>query len=343
MYNPIYTDYDRQVYEKELCGFLPDEFVDAHVHIWTRDMTPQGKSNGGVSWTRLMCDEMTGDQLMDTFKLFFPKQKVTPLVFGSCSKVLKECNDYVEAEANRLGFPTLFRTEYSMSADFVEQEVLRGGFLGLKPYQTNCPEYIPANEIRIFDFLPHAHLEVANKHGWIVMLHIARPQRLRDPVNIAQLMEIEEKYPNVKLIVAHIGRAYSPHDVGNAFEILKNTKNMCFDFTANLCDEAMEACLQAVGPKRLMFGSDLPIAIMRMYRDFDLNTGFYYNHLPRGVYPGAEGSDPHIKISDREDITLMIYESILAFKRTATKLKLTDSQIEDVMSNNALRLINACK
>ena len=49
------------------------------------------------------------------------------------------------------------------------------------------------------------------------MLHISRPARLKDPVNLAQLLEIEEKYPNVKLIVAHIGRAYTPEDIGDAY------------------------------------------------------------------------------------------------------------------------------
>ena len=43
--------------------------------------------------------------------------------------------------------------------------------------------------------------------------------RLRDEVNIAQIMEIEEKYPNLKLVVAHIGRAYAKEDIGNAFEM----------------------------------------------------------------------------------------------------------------------------
>lgn len=38
------------------------------------------------------------------------------------------------------------------------------------------------------------------------MLHIPRDGRLKDPVNLAQMMEIEEKYPKVKLIIAHVGR-----------------------------------------------------------------------------------------------------------------------------------------
>ena len=341
MYNLVINDYDRQVYEKELKGFLPPEFIDIHTHIWLNTMPKVGKANGGATWTRLVADEMSGEQLVDSFKRLFPENKVTPLVFGGCSEEVKICNDYVYDSAKKHQFPILTRTDYDMDADALAREVHANHSLGLKPYLTFCPPYIPASEIRIFDFLPYEHLEVANKNGWIVMLHIARDLRLRDAMNVAQLMEIEKRYPNVKLVVAHIGRAYSKQDIGDAFEILKNTKNMMFDFTANVCDDAIEACINAVGTERLMFGSDLPIAIMRMYRTTD-ETGWYKNIVPRGLY-GDVSYDRHMQESDEENITLMIYEQIRAFKRVATKLHLTDTQIENIMFTNAKNLLAAAE
>jgi len=82
---------------------------------------------------------------------------------------------------------------------------------------------MPVNEIRIFDFFPPHHLEILNKNKLIMMLHLPRPARLKDPVNLAQILEIEKKYPDIKLIIAHVGRAYGDNDVGNAFEILGET------------------------------------------------------------------------------------------------------------------------
>lgn len=330
------TDYDKKVYETELKNFLPTEFIDCHTHVWVKDIPIVGKSNGGSTWTRKVSDEPEVDELIANYKLLFPENKVTPLVFGSCSRKVSLCNEYVRENSEKYGFPTLFRTSYDMSADFLEQEVKKGGFLGLKPYLTFCPSYIPASEVRIFDFLPKEHLEVANKNGWIVMLHIPRSKRLRDEVNVAQIMEIEEKYPNLKLVVAHIGRAYAKEDMGDAFNVLKNTKNLVFDFTANLCDDVIKACIEAVGTKRLLFGSDLPIAYMRMYRIVE--NGVYYNVVPRGLYGNVEG-EPHMRETDEKDVTLMIYEQLLALKRVAAELKLTDSQIEDIMFNNSKRII----
>ncbi len=336
MFSLKLTDYDRLVYEKELKDFLPTEFIDCHVHSYKSSFEPFGTRNGVAMWPMLVADEMTTEQMMDAFQTLFPENKVTPLVFGSCNKELKQSNDYVREEAKKYGFPTLYRSSYRMDINELEEKVKEGGFLGLKPYLSDRPQYIPSKEIRIFDFLPHEQLEVANKNGWVIMLHIARDARLKDPVNVAQLMEIEEKYPNLKLIVAHVGRAYSKEDIGDAFEILSKTKNMYFDFTANLSDDAIRACIEAVGTKRLMFGSDLPIAIMRMYRITE--NGVYYNVVPRGLYGDVAG-EPHMRETDEKDVTLMIYEQIRAMKRVATELKLKDSDIEDIFCNNAKRLL----
>lgn len=337
MINLTITDYDREVYEKELKNFLPEEFIDVHVHSFKNTFDSYGASNGGSAWPRRVADEMTTEQMYECYTKLFPENKVTPLVFGACLKNLEQTNNYVREESAKHGYPKLYRTTYDMDVDELEKNVKEGGFLGLKPYLTNCPPYIPASEIRIFDFLPHEQLRIADKNGWIIMLHIPRNERLKDRVNLAQLMEIEEKYPNVKLIVAHIGRAYSKEDIGNAFDILKDTKNMLFDFTANVCDDVIKACVEAVGTKRLMFGSDLHVAIMRMYRIVE--NGVYYNVVPRGIYGNVEG-EPHMRETDEKNITLMIYEQMRALKRVAAELKLKDNDIEDILNNNAKRILN---
>lgn len=331
-----YTEYDRKVYETELKDFLPEKFIDCHTHVWTADMPISGKSNGGSVWPDMVAADLSVEGLVDALKVLFPRNEVTPLVFGGCNCDVPTVNNYVQEQAKIYGFPTLYRTHYTMDADFLEEEVKKGGFLGLKPYLSNSPSYIPTKEIRIFDFLPKEHLEVANRNGLIVMLHIARDKRLRDELNLAQIMEIEEKYPDLKLVVAHIGRAYAKEDIGDAFNILKETKNLVFDFTANVCDDAIKACIEAVGTKRLLFGSDLPIAFMRMYRIVE--NGVYYNVVPRGLYGDVEG-EPHMRETDETDITMMIYEQIRALKRCAKELRLSDKDVEDIMYTNSKNLI----
>lgn len=69
-----------------------------------------------------------------------------------------------------------------------------------------------------------------------------------------------------------------------------------------------------------------------------VEDGVYYNVVRRGEYGDVEGV-AHMRETDEEDVTLMIYEQLLSFKRVAAELKLTDKDVEDIMYNNAKRLI----
>ena len=335
-----YTPYDREVYERELKSFLPDKIFDAHVHVSTSGLASYGSHNGGSTWLDHISQEMDVKKFLEINHEMFPNQKIEALIFGSVLTDIDATNKFA-IECNRdYGFPMLYRSDYAEAPDSLEAHVKAGGFIGLKPYLSNCPSYIPSREVRIFDYLPREHLEVANKNGWIIMLHIPRDKRLGDPVNIAQIMEIEEKYPKIKLIVAHVGRAYTEADFGNAFEVLKNTKNMMFDFTANLFTPAITEGIRTVGVDRFLYGTDLPIAVMRMYRVVE--NGDYINIVPRGYYGNVTGQ-PHMRESDSDKISLMVYEQLLAFKRSAIELGLSDSDIEKIMYGNARALCDSMK
>ena len=94
----------------------------------------------------------------------------------------------------------------------------------------------------------------------------------------------------------------------------------------------MEQCINAVGTKRIMFGSDMPFTKMRMYRIDD--NGTYINMVPRGLYGDVSG-DKNMRETDETDITTFMYEELLAFRRTVEKLGLSRSDVEDMMYNNA--------
>lgn len=335
-----YNAYDRQVYDKELKDFLPDRMFDVHIHISTAGLTPHGSHNGGSTWTDNLCKEMDVKEFLVMNKELFPNQTMEALIFGMCLTDIDQTNQFVIQANKGYDFPMLYRCDYTEDPDVMEAKVKAGGFIGLKPYLSSCPPYIPSKETRIFDFMPHNQLEVANRNGWILMLHIPRDKRLGDPVNIAQILEIEEKYPNIKLIVAHVGRAYTDADFGDAFKILKSTKNMMFDFTANLFTPAITEGIKTVGVDRFLYGTDLPIAIMRMYRIVE--NGDYFNVVPKGYYGDVTGQ-AHMREEEGTQISLMAYEQLLAFKRSAAELHLKDSDVEKILYSNSKKLCDSFK
>ena len=169
---------------------------------------------------------------------------------------------------------------------------------------------------------------------------LASTQVVADAAFVEDIARFREKYPNVKLIVAHVGRAYTEADFGNAFDIMKNTKNMMFDFTANLFTPAITEGIKTVGVDRFMYGTDLPIAVMRMYRIVE--NGDYFNVVPKGYYGDVTGQ-PHMREEVNDKISLMAYEQLLAFKRTVAELHLSDSDIEKILYSNAKNLCDSMK
>jgi len=340
---------DRRIYEEELRDFLPEKMIDIHTHVWLKSLRPPkplapGEVKRTVTWPSLVAAENSVEDLQETYRLMFPGKQVTPLMFTSTRReTAPALNEYVSECSRRTGYPALYYSMPEQSGEELEARVREGGFLGLKSYLSLSPNYLPEKEIRIFDFFPRYQLKKMDEMGAIVMLHIPRDGRLKDPVNLNQILEIKQEFPNVRLIIAHIGRAYTVQDVGNAFEVLAPCKDLMFDFSANCCDFAIEALLRNVGPERAMFGSDLPILRMRTHRIEE--DGMYINLVPPGLY-GDPKQDKHLRevsAEEAEKITFFMYEEILSVKRAATKLGFTKADVEKLFYSNAKKLIDGAR
>ncbi len=337
---------DKKFYEERVREFLPEKIIDIHAHVWLDKFTV-GKEAAPrrVRWPNRVAVDNSIEDLLETYRLMLPGKQVTPFMFTTMlpRENLDAGNDYVSQCEKKYNFPALIFSDPRWGAEELEQKIVTGNFVGAKAYLAHSPDYIPQAEVRIFDFFPHHQLEVHDRDGRIVMLHIPRNGRLKDPVNLAQMLEIEKRYPNLKLIIAHVGRAYCAEDVGNAFEVLAETENMMFDFSANTNAQVFEQLIKAVGPKRIMFGSDMPVLRMRMRRICE--NGVYINVVPKGLYGDVSGDKNMREVEGREAerLTFFLYEEINAFRRAAEATGLARSDIEDIFYNNAHRIIESAK
>lgn len=164
-----------------------------------------------------------------------------------------------------------------------------------------------------------------------------------DVLFICPAVEIHREFPKLRFIVAHIGRAYTPEQMGDAFDYLTAEPETMYDFSANCCESVITEALRRVGPKHLMFGTDMPILRMRTHRIEE--NGTYVNLVPPGLYYDPFG-DPHLReVSEEEGkkITFFAYEELLALKRACKTLGLTKADVEDMMYNNAYNLIEGAR
>ena len=336
---------DRECYITRLRDFLPDRLIDIHTHVWldkfkARDPNAPVRT---VSWPSLVAKDCSLADLDETYRLLLPGKRVVPMLFSSLASEddVDGANAYTSECATHSGYPALIFAAPQWSAQEFENRILAGGFVGAKVYMTMADRYIPIREMRIFDYLPHHQLEVLDRHGWIVMLHIPRDGRLRDAVNLAQMLEIERRYPNAQVVIAHVGRAYCSEDVGEAFEVLASTRRMRFDFSANTNAEVFERLIRAVGPARVLFGSDMPILRMRMRRICE--DGRYINLVPRGLYGDVSGDRNMREVDGAEaaSLSFFLYEELDAFRRATEATGLQAQDVEDVFYNNAARMLHA--
>lgn len=336
-------DYDRKVWEEELKDFLPKKIIDVHTHVYRKEYFDPTFKRKVIRWPSLVAADDPIEDLQETYRLLFPGKDVKALMFVGGKTGKAQNNEYLSRVSKETGWPALYYSNPAQSADEIEEMIRKGGFLGLKSYLSLAPSYIPTKEVRIFDFFPKHQLERLNELGAICMCHVPRDGRLKDPVNVAQIAEIKEEFPNVRFIVAHIGRAYVSTDIGNAFETLDKYPDLMYDFSANCSEYVITEALRHAGSKHLMFGTDMPILRMRTHRIEE--NGTYINLVPPGLYGGAE-KDPHLReVSEEEakEITFFAYEELLSLKRACETLGLTSSDVEDLMYNNANNLIEGAR
>jgi predicted TIM-barrel fold metal-dependent hydrolase len=340
---PYYYEVDLPFYKECLKSFLPDKIVDFHVHAIDRSLWDPPPPR---HWAHRVCPTgVTFDDLLEMYRLIYPDKQVRALVFGHPVRYADTDgqNRYIGQKAKEHGQWGLAVSDPEWHAQELEEKVLQNDLLGIKPYLTmmrGTGKHSGAArlaDISIFGFLPRHQLEVADAHRWIVMLHLPRRDRIADPRNIAEIHEICQSYPDLQLVIAHVGRAYCPKTARAGIPRLTATPNLYADISANSCQVAFELLIDALGPRHILYGTDLPPTAMRAKRECDEN-GEYYN-----IVRGADWEDERTRRRPEEEdtYTFFIYEGILAFRRAAEKRGLSQQDVEDVFYNNATRLVTA--
>lgn len=339
-YLPIaHTRADQRFYQEMLEDFLPERLFDMHVHIW-RERDVQPRDTTPLGWAGYVEKENPVDAVKRDYETMLPGKAVKALAFGWVSPAtdLDENNRYIgRIVRENPGWAGLAVTKPTWDADTLHAQVEDNGLVGMKPYVTFAPPGIRDAEMTLYDILTPAQLRVADERGYVCVLHLPRPGRIKDPVNLAQLLEIEERYPNVRLIVAHIGRAYCEENLGDAMERLQGTRNMCFDFSGNTNRNVIRAALEAFGSERIVFGSDLPLTHIHMRRVYE--DGTYVNLVPAEERAEMVGHAHMRLLPEGETATYYLYESLKAFVDAARDLGLSKGQISDVMYGNAMRIL----
>ncbi|MCL5071496.1 MAG: amidohydrolase [Actinobacteria bacterium] len=340
-----YYNNDKRIFNEEIKDNIPSKILDFHVHLFKKEHiikeVSQSKKEKDPFFNFEVIDEFTIDNFIFTAEIIFPGIEYEGLFFGAPFREmdLNSMNTMVAEEIIKTGKYGLFIPKPEDDIKNIEKNIIEKGFLGLKPY----PELAIGKEYRedldsvsILDFLTVDHLELANRYNLLIILHIPKSKRLIDDKNIEDITYISKTFPDIKLILAHAGRLYCEHNIVETIKKICLLKNVYVDTAMINNWEVFEILLEYFGSERIIFGTDLPIAILRGKNICINNNHYFFTSVP---YLWSI-SNKNLK---EENITFFLYEEIKGILKAVNRKKLDKQVINNIFYNNAYNLISSVK
>ncbi len=312
------TEADRQYFDRELDAFVPPRVFDAHAHLSaTPIMTEVPFATGYAEYRQLVQCLLPGRQVEALFISYTADREATAAA-----------NAWTQAQlAAAAQCRGLFYVKPTDDPEWVRQEVRRLGLHGLKCYHL-LASVNPTWQADLPDYLPEPLVQVANEEGWVITLHMVKSRAVADPANIHWIRTYCQKYPHMKLILAHSARGFQPLHNLEGLPQLTGLDNLYFDTSANCEPMAHAVVLRLMGPQKVMFGTDFPISHARG-RSIGVGDSFIWVYGQTPVW-----GEKH----QRVDPPLVGMEALRALKWACWSERLADAQVEDLFWNNAARL-----
>ena len=337
-----YNDVDRAFWAEHLEDWLPRNLIDAHTHVMERRfrLAQPTKAMRRQYWVNEVNEPIDAASAERCLRTVFPNREVTCIAFGlpSLDFDIDGGNAWLQGECVKRGWHNLVVIRPQWTQDKLLAALAKPGVIGVKPYyaliSSNPDTRDEHLEASIFDFLPHHLLEVVNeRHAWVT-LHVPKAARLGHPDNIREIRELRRRYPNVVLVIAHLGRCYTEAHALEALPLLADDPGIYFDSSAVVNPASHRVALQHLGPERVLYGSDNPIFYMRGRRQYRDRT--YINRTSYPFHFNKDREPPEVEAA----YTLFMYEDIRAIKQACQELGITERrQVEAIFHDNAAGLI----
>lgn len=328
------TPLDAEFYDKYIKDRIPSKLIDMHLHF----TKPEFCTNLQVdpnSWASQCSSKMEFEDYKYYASIFYPDTEFFVNALPSVTKGIDIVgnNGYI-AELKAAGkakyVHMLVNPEWT--GDYTEKMFLEGNFDGYKPY----PDYVSGKrgaEIGMFDFVNPDQYEILNKYNKSMVLHLPRAGRYPDDNNIKELLTIREKYPNIKVIIAHCGRSYAMYFITEAARKLGSMFNdFYYDLAAVLNPEVLDFMMANVDNKRIIYGTDLPVFLWHGKRRWTYTE--YFNLVREDFKFNKHEEGPE----KEADYTFFLYEQLKNILDVTDKYG-GKKTAEDIFYNNAVRIV----
>ena len=324
------TPRDEQIARAKLTGFLPAEAYDIHAHPFHPAHFPAGTwpflKDAGV----LGCAEHRAG-----VQRYLPNQTLHGLYFGMPHRTgdRTALNAWVAGEVRQNGTPLSRALRVVAPTDDpadVAASIRDGRFCGIKVYHcfANRPDTMNA---AVEEFAPEWMWEILHETRGALMLHIVRDGAMEDASNQQQLRRLCRRYPNARLILAHVARSFSYRNARAGLHTLADLDNAVID-TSAICEaEAFRTAIEVLGPRRILWGTDFAVDGVRG-RCVTTGDLFFWLH--------PELIKSEYRAPTNNDMTLVGIESALTLREACEDAGLTQGDLDDLFLRNALRTLS---
>lgn len=257
-----------EFYWREIAPILPPEILDFHTHTWSaenwREKPWEVDKIGGQY---LVTDEFyQPERLLQDGRTCFPGRDYQAVCFGYPTPATDwELDTAYVAEAARrhagLWPLVLAGPDLGLSRQRYERALADDRFYGFKVFLNWYGDNY--GDRRVEDMLGPIEIALANERCLVMVLHVPGRGRLADPRIQAGVQWLSRACPAGQIVLAHCGRCYLPSEMQAGIACLRELPNVWMDTSMVMDPVVLQIALNEIGPGRLLFGTDFPVAAMR--------------------------------------------------------------------------------
>ncbi|MFH2068911.1 MAG: amidohydrolase family protein [Candidatus Omnitrophota bacterium] len=342
---PPYEDHIG-LWKKELKNWIPDTIFDAHVHLGPPEIV-RTMSVGRRKEPLSTFTDFTWETAAGFYRELYSGKKIAGLLtfgFPQQEVLIDKANDYIakliRGNPGIKGFILSEPQDIGRTIEQFEKAKEMGvRFYGVKPYfdrlgksnyETTMPEFIPEELLRFMD-----------KEKLVMMLHTSG-LGMSEPANQEFINSVVEKYPRIKIILAHMGRYLEPKQF--LFFLGSTVLDSPYVFLEMSSATSREVYEAVLGRRdlwtKLLFGSDVPFGLITGKEYWSSGTDPTF--LTRSDYTWTDPRRNKELTAQCQALTYNTYHVIKDFKDALEGLNVTNEEKEELKQNvflkNCLRL-----
>lgn len=324
-------------YRDEIAPALPPAVLDFHTHVWTAANWKEKPWESDAAGGKYMVSETfyPPEQLVADGAACFPDRRYEAVCFGYPTPAADWAKDtaYVARAASEhkgLWPLVLAGPALGVSRERYEQALDGGGFYGFKVFLNWYGDAY--GNLTVQEMFGPVELALMNERRLVVTLHVPRRGRLADPEIQSGVKWLAGECPQAQIVLAHCGRCYLPGEMKAALGCLRGLDNVWMDTSMVMDPVVIQMAINEIGPKRLLFATDFPVAGMHGRRVR------VHDHWVDVVLPGYPPSAYRVS-GDNFAAGPMAWEIVLAIRWAAELCGISGRERDGIFHDNGKALL----